>query len=130
MHLELFYNKKNPINNVSQKFDNYEEEGGADRQSDNQNNIESSQNQSQLDGSDSFEGSQHQEQVSQDMIQGDDGHGSVGTQDTRQIKILLADDESFNLILLESMIQEIFPNAVIEQAMNGKLAFDCVKAAD
>ena len=31
MHLELFYNKKNPINNVSQKFDNYEEEGGADR---------------------------------------------------------------------------------------------------
>ena len=48
------------------------------------------------------------------MIQGDDGHGSVGTQDTRQIKILLADDESFNLILLESMIQEIFPNAVIE----------------
>ncbi len=64
------------------------------------------------------------------MIQGDDGRGSVGTQDTRQIKILLADDESFNLILLESMIQEMFPNAVIEQAMNGKLAFESVKAAD
>ncbi len=38
MHLELFYNKKNPNNKVSQKFDNYEEDQNSHS---NEDNIES-----------------------------------------------------------------------------------------
>jgi hypothetical protein len=33
----------------------------------------------------------------------------------------------FNLILLESLIMSNFPNAVCENALNGKIAFDKVK---
>ena len=46
------------------------------------------------------------------------------------MRILLVDDETFNLILLENLIQMNFPNIKMETALNGKLAFDKVKAAD
>ena len=42
------------------------------------------------------------------------------------MKILLADDQVFNLILLENLIISIFPNAIIESSMNGKLAVEKV----
>ena len=46
--------------------------------------------------------------------------------DERRIRVLLVDDQVFNLILLENLIQSSFPNAQFEQALNGKLALDKV----
>ena len=63
-------------------------------------------------------------QVSQEL---DDNHDEAIVQlDDRTVKILLADDQVFNLMLLENSITASYPNAVIEQAMNGKLAVDKV----
>ncbi|TNV71818.1 hypothetical protein FGO68_gene16190 [Halteria grandinella] len=42
----------------------------------------------------------------------------------KRLKILLADDEPFNLIVLEGSIRQIEPRAVIHQALNGKIAYD------
>ncbi len=50
--------------------------------------------------------------------------------DEREIRILLVDDQAFNLILLESLIMTNFPNAQCETALNGKLAFDKVVQND
>ena len=50
--------------------------------------------------------------------------------DERAIRILLVDDQVFNLIVLEGIVSASFPNAEIETALNGKLAFEKVKEAD
>jgi len=67
------------------------------------------------------------QQLSEDS--GEFGSENMGV-DTSLIKILLVDDQVFNLILLENLISESFPNAVMETALNGKLALDRVKEAD
>ena len=54
-------------------------------------------------------------QVSQEV----DEQNEPTVKDDRTVKILLADDQVFNLILLENLITSIFPNAVIETSMNG-----------
>lgn len=46
--------------------------------------------------------------------------------DERQVKILLVDDEIFNLILLENLVTTCFPNVVIDKALNGKIALEMV----
>lgn len=68
-----------------------------------------------------------QQQLSDDSEE--DGDESTEHDDCL-IKILLVDDQVFNLILLENLISDTFPNAVFETALNGKLALDKVKEAD
>ena len=50
--------------------------------------------------------------------------------DERQVKILLVDDEIFNLILLENLVTTCFPNVVIDKALNGKIALEMVLQQD
>ena len=50
--------------------------------------------------------------------------------DDRECKILLVDDQVFNLILLENLIVTNFPNALIDKALNGKIALDMVLEQD
>ena len=50
--------------------------------------------------------------------------------DERKVRILLVDDQVFNLILLENLIMSNFPNAVFETALNGKLALEKVSESD
>lgn len=40
------------------------------------------------------------------------------------MKILLIEDEEFNLIVLEEMIKIFYPDVQIETALNGKLGFE------
>ena len=42
------------------------------------------------------------------------------------MRILLVDDQAFNLIVLENLIESSFPNAACEKAINGKLALETV----
>ena len=65
-------------------------------------------------------------QVSQEV----DEKNELTVKDDRTVKILLADDQVFNLILLENLITSIFPNAVIETSMNGKLAVEKVEECE
>ena len=50
-------------------------------------------------------------QVSQELDNQDE---TVVQQDDRTVKILLADDQVFNLMLLENSITANYPNALIE----------------
>jgi two-component system, cell cycle response regulator DivK len=43
------------------------------------------------------------------------------------MKILLAEDEPFNLIVLEEMIKIFYPQAEVSIAENGAIAFDMLK---
>ena len=65
-------------------------------------------------------------QVSQEV----DEKNEPTVRDDRTVKILLADDQVFNLILLEGLITSIFPNAIIETSMNGKLAVEKVEECE
>jgi len=43
------------------------------------------------------------------------------------MKILLVEDEAFNLIVLEEMIKIFYPEALLSSAQNGQLAYDILK---
>lgn len=43
------------------------------------------------------------------------------------MKILLVEDEAFNLIVLEEMIRIFYPNAELVSAENGQIAYDMLK---
>lgn len=43
------------------------------------------------------------------------------------MRILLVEDEEFNLIVLEEMIKIFYPNVTIETAVNGQLAYEILK---
>ena len=66
------------------------------------------------------------EQVSITNDYQDEDHDEAMSKDERKVIILLVDDQVFNLILLENLIGTIFPNAVFETALNGKLALEKV----
>ena len=42
-------------------------------------------------------------------------------------KILIADDDMFNMLLAKALLESIIPNAEISQATNGKIAYELVK---
>ena len=58
------------------------------------------------------------------------GLENTAPKDDRSVKILLADDQVFNLILLKDTITTNFPNATFETAINGKLALEKVQECD
>lgn len=43
------------------------------------------------------------------------------------MRILLVEDEAFNLIVLEEMIRIFYPDVVIEQATNGEQGYEILK---
>lgn len=57
-------------------------------------------------------------------VDGEDGQNEL--KDERQVRILLVDDQAFNLICLENLIESSFANSVIETALNGQIALDKV----
>ena len=58
------------------------------------------------------------------------GIETAASKDDRSVKILLADDQVFNLIVLEGTISNNFPNATFETAINGKQALEKVQECD
>ena len=73
---------------------------------------------------------QAQEMITEGGQSDEDQDGGKLVKDERSVRILLVDDQVFNLIVLESLIIECFPNATIDTALNGKIALDKVIEED
>lgn len=43
------------------------------------------------------------------------------------MRVLLVEDEEFNLMVLEEMIRIFYPNVIIETAVNGQLGYEILK---
>mmetsp|Transcript_25262 Transcript_25262/g.33804 ORF Transcript_25262/g.33804 Transcript_25262/m.33804 type:complete len:97 (+) Transcript_25262:1885-2175(+) len=73
---------------------------------------------------------QAQEMITEGGQSDEDQDGGKLVKDERSVRILLVDDQVFNLIVLENLIIECFPNATIDTALNGKIALDKVIEED